>query len=74
MKNEPIRYLGLEVHRSTALASVRDEQGKRQIIGVRGTALIFAASWEQSFVLFTAQSIRFTSSSRGALHQRPTRD
>jgi len=28
MKDEPIRYLGLDVHRSTVVASVRDEQGK----------------------------------------------
>lgn len=28
MKNEPIRYLGLDVHRSTVVASLRDEQGK----------------------------------------------
>ena len=28
MKDEPIRYLGLDVHRSTVVASMRDEQGK----------------------------------------------
>jgi hypothetical protein len=28
MKDAPIRYLGLDVHRSTVVASVRDEQGK----------------------------------------------
>lgn len=28
MKQEPIQYLGLDVHRSTVVASLRDEQGK----------------------------------------------
>jgi transposase len=28
MKDDPIRYLGLDVHRSTVVASLRDEQGK----------------------------------------------
>ena len=28
MKDEPVRYLGLDVHRSTVVASVRDEQGQ----------------------------------------------
>lgn len=28
MKDEPIRYLGLDVHRSTVVGCVRDEQGK----------------------------------------------
>lgn len=28
MKDEPIRYLGLDVHRSTVVPGVRDEQGK----------------------------------------------
>jgi hypothetical protein len=28
MKEQPVHYLGLDVHRSTIVASVRDEQGK----------------------------------------------
>jgi hypothetical protein len=53
MKNEPIRYLGLDVHRSTVVASVRDEQGKvvmkatvaTEEKGARGRGHTFHLRW-----------------------------
>lgn len=43
MKEQPIHYLGLDVHQSTIVASVRDEQGKvvmRATVAIEEKAIV----------------------------------
>ena len=48
MKDESIRYLGLDVHRSTIVASVRDEQGKVMMKATIATEEKAIVAWSRA--------------------------